>query len=260
MNQQFVRSDKAGGICRITIDRQDKLNALNHAMIGELRRAFAAAGQDAAIRVVILTGAGDRAFIAGADIAELRDLDAAGAEMAAGDGQALTLEIQNLGKPVIAAVNGYALGGGCEMALACTLRIASSNALLGLPEIKLGVLPGYGGTQRLARLIGRGLAMEMALTGEPVTAERALELGLVNRVVEPADLAETVDALAARLAASAPHAMRCIMEAINRGPEMNLEAGLELERSFFGELFGTADMREGTSAFLEKRKPRFTGA
>jgi enoyl-CoA hydratase len=259
MNQKTILSETADGICRITIDRQDKLNALNRAMLAELRQAFEAAGADPDVRVVVLRGAGSKAFIAGADIAELRQLDSAGAATASGEGQGLTLKIQQLGKPVIAAVNGFALGGGCEMALACTLRIASSNALLGLPEIKLGVLPGYGGTQRMARLIGRGLAMEMALTGDPIPAARALELGLVNQVVEPEKLDEAVDRLAGKLAASAPHAMRCIMEAINLGPDMTLEAGLELERSYFGEVFGTEDMREGTAAFLEKRKPVFTG-
>jgi enoyl-CoA hydratase len=259
MTQKTIISATQDGICRITIDRQDKLNALNRAMMAELWQAFEQARLDPAARVVVLRGAGPKAFIAGADIAELQQLDPEGAAAASGEGQDLTLKIQQLGKPVIAAVNGFALGGGCEMALACTLRIASSNALLGLPEIKLGVLPGYGGTQRLARLIGRGLAMEMALTGDPITAERALELGLVNQVVEPAELDAAVDRLAGRFARSAPAAMRCIMDAINRGPDMSLQAGLELERSYFGEIFGTEDMREGTSAFLEKRKPDFTG-
>ena len=181
MSNTPIRIETVNQVCHITIDRQDKLNALNRAMIGELDQAFEQAANEASVRVVVLTGAGPKAFIAGADIAELQGLDAAGAAAASRQGQALTLRIQHLGKPVIAAVNGFALGGGCEMALACTLRIASSNAMLGLPEIKLGVLPGYGGTQRLSRLIPRGLAMEMALTGDPINAERALQLGLVNR-------------------------------------------------------------------------------
>lgn len=259
MSNTPIRMETVNQVCHITIDRQDKLNALNRAMIGELDQAFEQAANEASVRVVVLTGAGPKAFIAGADIAELQGLDAAGAAAASRQGQALTLRIQHLGKPVIAAVNGFALGGGCEMALACTLRIASSNAMLGLPEIKLGVLPGYGGTQRLSRLIPRGLAMEMALTGDPIDAERALQLGLVNRVVAPEELGAAVKALADKLAASAPTAMRCIMDAINRGADSDLEAGLDLESGYFGEVFGTEDMREGTSAFLEKRAPRFTG-
>lgn len=260
MSETTVLIRTENQICYITIDRQEKLNALNLAMLEELQQAFDQAAADPAVRVVVLTGAGPRAFIAGADIAELRELDPEGAAAASGKGQSLTLKIQQLGKPVIAAVNGFALGGGCEMALACTLRIASSNALLGLPEIKLGLLPGYGGTQRLGRLIGRGLAMEMTLTGEPISADRALELGLVNRVVDPEELEGAVEQLARKLAASAPQAMRCIMEAINRGVDLTLEEGLQLEQSLFGEVAGTADMREGTSAFLEKRKPVFTGS
>lgn len=259
MNTQFIIRETRDHICRITIDRQDKLNALNRAMLGELSEAFAAAQANDEVRVVVLRGAGTKAFIAGADIAELRELDPEGAADASGEGQGLSQLIQNLGKPVIAAVNGFALGGGCEMALSCTLRIASSNAMLGLPEIKLGLLPGYGGTQRLSRLIPRGLAMEMALTGEPINAQRALELGLVNQVVEPEDLDAAVDDLAKRLAASAPVAMRCIMQAINSGADRVLEEGLAMEQSFFGDIFGTQDMREGTAAFLEKRKPEFTG-
>jgi len=259
MSTQTIRTESSANILTVTIDRQDKLNAINRAMIAELDQIFSAAGADPEVRVVVLTGAGQKAFIAGADIAELRDLDAAGAAAASREGQQLTLKIQNLGKPVIAAVNGFALGGGCEMALACTLRIASSNALLGLPEIKLGVLPGYGGTQRMARLVPRAVAMEMALTGDPVSAQRALELGLVNRVVEADELAPAVAALAGKLAASAPRAMRCIMEAINHGADGDLESGLQLESGFFGEVFATEDMREGTLAFLEKRKPVFTG-
>jgi enoyl-CoA hydratase len=260
MTSKTVLVETADRICRITINRPDKLNALNRGMLAELGQAFESAKADDDVRVVVLTGAGTKAFIAGADIGEIQQLDSADDAIAlSATGQDLTLKIQYLGKPVIAAVNGYALGGGCEMALACTLRVASSNALLGLPEIKLGILPGYGGTQRLARLTGRGLAMEMALTGEPIPAQRAFELGLVNSVVEPEELAATVDKLAGRLAQSAPQAMRCIMEAINLGPEQSLEAGLELERTKFGEVAATQDMIEGTTAFLEKRQPHFTG-
>jgi enoyl-CoA hydratase len=259
MSNESIQVTTTARVRRVTIDRQDKLNALNRGMVRELTRIFEAAGADPEVRVVVLTGAGPKAFIAGADIAELRELDPAGAADASREGQELTLKIQHLGKPVIAAVNGFALGGGCEMALACTLRIASSNAMLGLPEVKLGLLPGYGGTQRLARLVPRGVAMELALTGDPVDALRAQELGLVNRVVDPARLEAEVDELAGRLAQSAPLAMRCIMDAINRGADLPLDDGLALECDHFGEVFKTDDMREGTSAFLEKRKPEFSG-
>ncbi len=259
MNQAFVHTRSEGAIHHITVDRQDKLNALNRAVLTELAAAFDAARNDDDIRVVVFTGAGPRAFIAGADIAEIRQLDHAGGERMARQGHDLALAIQNLGKPVIAAVNGYALGGGCELALACSVRIASHNALLGLPEIKLGLMPGFGGSQRLARLVGRGLAMEMMLTGEPVDADRALELGLVNQVVEPEALAEAASALAGNLARSAPHAMRGILNAVNHGADLPLADGLHLEVGLFADLFDTEDMREGTAAFLEKRKPEFKG-
>jgi enoyl-CoA hydratase len=259
MSQTFVQTRAAGAVFKITVDRQDKLNALNRQVLEELRNAFEAARNDRDIRAVVFTGAGPRAFIAGADIAEIRQLDKAGGEAMARQGHRLSLDIQNLGKPVIAAVNGFALGGGCELALACSIRIASDNAMLGLPEITLGLMPGFGGTQRLARLVGRGLALEMILTGKPVDAHRALELGLVSQVVAPAELQSAVDELAGGLARSGPHALRGILNAVNHGADLPLEDGLELEIELFAELFGTGDMLEGTSAFLEKRKPRFTG-
>jgi enoyl-CoA hydratase len=259
MSNTFVQTRTDGATFHVIVDRQDKLNALNREVLGELRSAFASAGNDPKIRVVVFTGAGPRAFIAGADIAEIRQLDRASGEAMARDGHRLALEIQNLGKPVIAAVNGFALGGGCELALACTIRIASDNAMLGLPEIKLGLMPGFGGTQRLARLVGRGLAMEMILTGEPVDAQRALDLGLVSQVVAPAELEDAAGKLAAKLARSGPHAMRGILNAVNHGADLPLEEGLELEIGLFAELFDTKDMLEGTSAFLEKRQAEFTG-
>jgi enoyl-CoA hydratase len=259
MNQSHVHTRIEGAVFHVTIDRQDKLNALNRAVLEELSRVFATARDNSEIRVVVMTGAGSRAFVAGADIAEIRQLDREGGERMARQGYDLALSIQNLGKPVIAAVNGYALGGGCELALACSIRIASSNALFGLPEIKLGLMPGFGGTQRLARLIGRGLALEMALTGEPVDALKAKELGLISLVVEPEELEGTVNKLADKLARSAPHAMRGVLNAINLGSDLPLEDGLQMEIDLFADLFDTQDMREGTAAFLEKRKPEFIG-
>ena len=230
MSHSLVHTRTDGAVFHITIDRQDKLNALNRAVLEELESAFSAAGDDSDVRVVVFTGAGPRAFIAGADIGEIRQLDRAGGAAMARQGHDLALKIQNLGKPVIAAVNGFALGGGCELALACSIRIASSNAILGLPEIKLGLMPGFGGTQRLARLIGRGQAMEMALTGDPVDARRALELGLVNQVVAPKELENAVGELAGKLAGSAPHAMRGILNAINHGTDLPLADGLDAGR------------------------------
>jgi enoyl-CoA hydratase len=259
MKQSYVRTQLDGAVFHVTVDRQDKLNALNRAVLEELAAAFELARTDDEVRVVVFTGAGPRAFIAGADISELRQLDDEEGARMARQGHDLTLGIQNLGKPVIAAVNGFALGGGCELALACSIRIASANALLGLPEVKLGLMPGFGGTQRLARLIGRGLAMEMMLTGEPVDAPRALQLGLVSRVVEAGQLEEEVGQFASRLADSAPHAMRGILNAVNHGADLPLAAALQLEIELFTALFRTRDMREGTTAFLEKRKPEFKG-
>ena len=260
MNYETILYQIKDRIARITINRPEKLNALSKLTIAELDAAFAAAGADQSVRVVVLTGAGKKAFVAGADIAEINALGPIGAHQASRAGQLMMQRIHTLGKPVIAAINGYALGGGCELAMACTLRIAVRGAKLGLPEITLGIMPGFGGTQRLLRLIGPGAAMEMALTGVPIDAERAARLGLVNQVVAETQLAATVDKLAERLAAAAPVAVRHILSAINQGGESSLERGLEHEAQLFALCFATEDMREGTSAFLEKRKAQFKGS
>lgn len=259
MSSGPVHSRSDGAITHITIDRQDKLNALNHEVIAGLESAFAAAGADPTCRVVVLTGAGERAFVAGADIAELQRLDATAARAFLQRGHALMERIETLGKPVIAAVNGFALGGGCELALACTLRIAADSALLGLPEVGLGLIPGYGGTQRLTRLLGRGRALHMMLTGKPVKAPQALEWGLVTEVVPAAELADSVARLAGALAGSAPLAMRGILAAVHGGADAPLAEGLALEIDEFARVCASDDMQEGTAAFLEKRRPTFTG-
>lgn len=259
MSSGPVHSRSDGAITYITIDRQDKLNALNQDVIAGLESAFSAAGADTDCRVVVLTGAGNRAFVAGADIAELQGLDAAAARAFLQRGHALMERIETLGKPVIAAINGFALGGGCELALACTLRIAADSALLGLPEVGLGLIPGYGGTQRLTRLLGRGRALHMMLTGKPIKADQALDWGLVTQVTPAAELADKVDGLASALAASAPLAMRGILTSVHGGADAPLAAGLELEIEQFARICNSEDMREGTAAFLEKRRPRFNG-
>jgi enoyl-CoA hydratase len=248
-----------GGIHTITVKRPAKLNALNRQTLQELFGAIIDASGDDKVRVIVLTGAGDKAFVAGADISEIREQSPTEARTFSEFGQNLMSMIQSLDKPVIAAINGFALGGGMELALACHLRIASSNARLGLPEIKLGIMPGFGGTQRLVRLVGTTRALEMALTGEPIKAERALEYGLVNRVVEPDQLEQAVAELAAPLVKAAPEAVRGILQATLQGVQINLEAGLVLETARFALCCATEDMQEGTSAFLEKRTPEFKG-
>ena len=260
MTDQFVITASDAGIMHITIDRQDKLNALNKQVLAQLLNAFESAAHDPGVRCVVLTGAGSRAFVAGADIAEIRSLDHDGVKQLVQQGHGLMTLIENLGKPVIASVNGFALGGGCELALACSLRIASSSALLGLPEVQLGLMPGYGGTQRLTRLIGRGRALEMMLTGKPVAADQAMQWGLVNAVAEPEELENLVNKLAEKLARSAPCAMRGILEAAGGGADLALPEALEFEAEKFTGLFETEDMREGTAAFLEKRKQGFKGS
>src|SRR5438477_4823066 len=251
--------ERDGAIAAITINRPKVLNALNAQTLDELRRAVLDLQRDAAIRVVILTGAGEKSFVAGADINELAVQTPAGGREHALTGQHAFDVIENLGKPVIAAINGYALGGGCELAMACTLRIAADTAKIGQPEISLGLIPGYAGTQRLSRLVGRGKAMEMILTGSPITADQAWRIGLVNRVVPAADLLGEAKTLAAQLAASAPIAMRYIINAVNKGAEMAFAEACQYEATLFGLVASTEDMREGTAAFLEKRKPEFKG-
>lgn len=246
-------------IATITFSRPTVLNALNRQTLDELDRALTDARDAAAVRALILTGAGDKAFVAGADIRELSELTPVSGRQAALRGQAVFTRLETLKKPTIAAVNGFALGGGCELALACTLRLASRAAKFGQPEVKLGLCPGYGGSQRLARLCGNAMAHELCLSGEMISAEEALRIGLVNHVYEPAELLPAAEALARKIAANAPLALGWTMEAIERGSEMPLAEGLALEAGLFGLCCSTADMREGTRAFLEKRAPHFHG-
>ncbi len=251
--------DRDGAVAVVTINRPAVLNALSLATLDELRQAMTGVRDDPSVRAVIVTGAGEKSFVAGADINELAGQTPVGARELARAGQALFDLIETLGKPVIAAINGFALGGGCELAMACTIRIASETARLGQPEINLGLIPGYGGTQRLPRLVGKGRALEILLTGAPIGAAEAHRIGLVNRVVPPADLMTTARAFAAQLAAQPPLAMRYILEVVQRGLEVSQAEGLAHEATFFGLVAATDDMREGTRAFLEKRKPRFLG-
>ena len=249
----------AGAVRTLTVNRPDKLNALNRETITELKVAFGAARDDDGVRVVVLTGAGPKAFVAGADITEFAQATPAQALAFSRHGQELMSAIERLGKPTIARINGFALGGGLELALACSLRIAADSAKLGLPEINLGILPGFGGTQRMLRLAGRAATLELALTGATISAARALELGVVNRVVAADQLDAEVGALAAQFAASAPHALRGILDAVLVGGECGIDAGLEFESRAFAVCASTEDMREGTRAFLEKRKAQFSG-
>jgi len=245
-------------IATVTVNRPDKLNALNDATIEELGRAIAALSGDAAVGGIIVTGAG-RAFVAGADIVELSLKSPEDARRLARRGQEVFARFERCPKPVIAAVNGFALGGGCELALACHVRLASEHAKFGQPEVKLGVIPGYGGTQRLPRLVGRGMALQLLLTGEIIDAAEAHRIGLVNRVVPRESLLETADTLARRMVRNAPLALRHALLAIDQGLEVDLEKGLLLEATLFGILCGTEDLREGMNAFLEKRKAAFRG-
>ena len=251
--------ERDGAVATITINRPDKLNALNHATVRALDAAFNELGQDDAVRAVIITGAGDKAFVAGADIGEINKQSPQQALTFARRGQAVMRNIEQLGKPVIAAINGFALGGGFELALACTLRIAADTAKLGLPEIKLGIMPGFGGTQRVARLAGRGVAADLALTGRQIDAEQAERLGLVHRVVPAQSLLDSASELAAKLADNAPIAMANILAAIDQGSESALDQALEIESQLFALCCATEDMQEGTEAFLAKRQPQFKG-
>ena len=251
--------ERDGAVAIITINRPKVLNALNTQTMDELRRVILELKQDDDVRVVILTGAGEKSFVAGADINELAvQTPVSGREHALAGQHVLDL-VENMGKPVIAAINGFALGGGCELAMACTLRLAADTAKLGQPEIALGLLPGYAGTQRLPRLVGKGKAMEVILTGTPIAADEAQRIGLVNRVVPAAELMAEARKLAAQLAKSAPIAMRYIINAVNKGVEMPFAEACQYEATLFGLVASTDDMREGTTAFLEKRKPEFKG-
>jgi len=250
---------KRDGLAVVTVNRPDKLNALNARTIAELDAAFADLGADDTVRGVLLTGAGEKAFVAGADIGELATESPVGGKERAVRGQKVFERIETLGKPVVAAVNGFALGGGCELALACHVRVASENARLGTPEVKLGIMCGYGGTQRLPRLVGKGRALELLLTGEMVDAQEALRIGLVNRVVPQAKLLEEAEGLLGKMVANGPISLRFTLEAVNASLDMPLAEAQSFEAALFGLICTTADMQEGTKAFLEKRKPQFKG-
>lgn len=251
--------EPAAPVVTVTINRPAVLNALSLATLDELRRAFHEFRADPTVRVVILTGSGEKSFVAGADINELAQQSPIGGRELARSGQAVFDLIETLGKPVIAAINGFALGGGCELAMACTIRIAAETARLGQPEVNLGIIPGYGATQRLPRLVGKGRALELMLTGAPVVAAEAHRIGLVNRVVPQAELMPTARALASQLASQPPVAVRYILEAVQRGLDGSLTDAQAHEATLFGLVVATEDMREGTRAFLEKRKPAFKG-
>jgi enoyl-CoA hydratase/carnithine racemase len=259
MSYEHIIVEKKNSIAYVTVNRPKVLNALNMATMEELRAAFSDIKGDVAIRVAILTGSGEKAFIAGADIGELSKHDAISGKEYTHRGQSVLDLIENLGKPVIACINGFALGGGCEIALACTMRLASSNAKLGQPEVKLGIIPGYGGTQRLPRLVGKGIAMQLVLAGEMISSEEAHGIGLVNEVTAPGDLLPRAEAIAQKIIANAPLAVQYAMEAVNRGLDLSLADGLYLEATLFGVCCATEDKTEGTTAFLEKRPAQFKG-
>jgi len=259
MEYGFIRFEKRKDIARITINRPEKLNALNIGTVKELLDAFGKVREDESVKVAILSGEGGKAFAAGADIEELQKQDMLDGKEFSARGHRLCDLLENLGKPVIAVIDGFALGGGCEIAMACTLRVASEKAKLGQPEINLGTIPGYGGTQRLARLVPRGVAMELVLTGRVIDADEALRLGLVNRVYESGKLEDEVLKFAGELAAKAPVAARACMEAVNHGTEVSFEEGCRIETNLFAMTCGTEDMKEGMKAFLEKRKAEFKG-
>jgi enoyl-CoA hydratase len=259
MSFENLLLERDGAVAVLTINRPQVLNALSTQTLDDLRRAVLELKHDPAIRVVIITGAGEKSFVAGADINELAVQPPVQGKEHALRGQHVFDLIENMGKPVIAAINGYALGGGCELAMACTLRVAADSARLGQPEINLGIIPGYGATQRLPRLVGKGVALDLLLTGRQITAQEAQQIGLVNRVVPAAGLMADVRALAAELAAKAPVAAQYIIEAVNRGLEVSFDKAQFLEATLFGLVASTDDMREGTAAFLAKRKPTFKG-
>ena len=254
-----VLYEKRGAIAYVTVDRPKVLNALNARTWQDMRTAFEDAQSDPAVRGVILTGAGDKAFIAGADISDLAQATAIDAERASRHGQQVLDLIENLGKPVVAAINGFALGGGCEAAMACTIRIAADHAKFGQPEVKLGLLPGGGGTQRLPRLVGKGRALQLILSGGMISAQEAYRIGLVNEVVPVSDLIPRAEAILKEIVANAPLAVGYALDAVNNGMETSQSEGLALEASYFGLCAGTEDKKEGTSAFLEKRPAKFHG-
>jgi enoyl-CoA hydratase len=259
MSFENLLVDREGAVGVVTINRPKVLNALNSQTISELGQAIQALRQDDGVRAIVLTGAGDKSFVAGADINELAALSPVAGKEHGRAGQDVFGAIENLGKPVVAAINGFALGGGCELAMACTLRIAADTARLGQPEINLGLIPGYAGSQRLPRLVGKGLALEILLTGEMISAARAYEIGLVNRVVPASELMSEAIKLATALAAKAPIAARFIIDAVNHGFEMSQADAEFLEASLFGLVATTEDMKEGTRAFLDKRKAAWKG-
>jgi enoyl-CoA hydratase len=251
--------EKKGAIAYITLNRPKVLNALKQAVFAELKAAFEDARDDANVRSAILTGSGDKAFAAGADISEMSSYTAAQAEEATRRAQAVTELIENLGKPVIAAVNGFALGGGCELAMACTIRLAVEAAKFGQPEVKIGIMPGAGGTQRLPRLVGKGRALQLILSGEIISAQEAYRIGLVNEVVPSANLIARAEAILNQINSNAPLGVKFSIEAVNKGLDASLSEGLVIEASLFGICAGSEDKKEGTSAFLAKRAPKFQG-
>ena len=259
MSFENLLVDREGAVATVTINRPTVRNALNGPTLRELQRAMEELKADPQVRAIVITGAGDKAFVAGADINELAVLSPVEGKEHARTGQAIFDFIERLGKPVIAAINGFALGGGCELAMACTLRIAADTARLGQPEINLGIIPGYAGSQRLPRLVGKGIALEILLTGDMISAARAYEIGLVNRVVPASELLAEAKKLAAALASKAPIAARSIIEAVNHGYEMSQADAEFLETSLFGLVATTDDMKEGTRAFLEKRQAQWKG-
>jgi enoyl-CoA hydratase len=257
--QEFVLLEKRDGIAHVTLNRPEVLNALNAAVMKELDCMFEGIAGDDTVSAVILTGAGEKAFAAGADISEINKKDALTGVAMAVNGQRVLRRLETMGKPSIAAVNGFALGGGCEIAMACTIRIASEKAKFGQPEVNLGVIPGYAGTQRLCRIVGRGVAMELILTGRIIDAAEALRIGLVTQVVPPADLLAAAEKTAKTLLAKGPLAIRAAMEVVNRGHDLDFDDACALEAQMFGVLCATEDMKEGTKAFLEKRPAVFKG-
>lgn len=256
---QFINVSWDAELAIVTVDRQEKLNALNAEVFAELDRAFEGLLSDDDIRGVVVTGAGEKAFVAGADIGELAQMDAMSGVQVSRTGQAVFDAIERFPKPVIAAVGGFALGGGCELALACHLRVASENARFGLPEVGLGIIPGYGATARMARLVGLGRALELMLTGDMVDANRAYDIGLVNAVVPKQELLDRAKELARKITGKGPDAVRLALKSVYSAMDVPLKTALETESSHFGLLASTEDMREGMTAFLEKRKPEFKG-